>query len=240
MNSSQIGSSPVLPGDWFPLGATPTNGGTNFAVSAEGAERVNLCLFDSEGRETKLPLPEYDGGVWHGFAPGVGPGQAYGFRVTGPYQPDAGLRFNPHKLLLDPYARAVHGIVHFTPALHGFRDEEIDQPSDLDSAPYVPRSLVVDSTYQWRHARPQHRYGDTVIYEVHVKGFTMRHPGVPEELRGTFAGMAHEAALSHLVDLGVTAIELLPIHSSVSEQFLIDRGLTNYWGYNSIGYFRAT
>ena len=236
MNIGQIGSS-VLPGDWFPLGATSTGAGTNFAVSAEGAERVDLCLFDSQGQETKLPLPEYDGGVWHGFVPGVGPGQAYGFRVTGPYQPAAGFRFNPHKLLLDPYARAVHGIVHFTPALHGYADDGIDQPSGLDSAPYVPRSLVVDSAYKWRHLRPQHRYADTVIYEVHVKGFTMRHPGVPEELRGTFAGMAHQAALSYLVDLGVTAIELLPIHASVPEQFLVDRGLTNYWGYNSIGYF---
>ena len=237
MSSGQIGSSLVLPGDWFPLGATPTNGGTNFAVSAGGAERVDLCLFDSDGHETRLPLPEYDGGVWHGLVPGVGPGQAYGFRVTGPYQPDAGLRFNPQKLLLDPYARSLHGVIRFTPALHGFRDDQIDQPSDLDSAPYVPRSLVVGSGYQWRHPRPHHRYADTVIYEVHVRGFTMRHPGVPEELRGTFAGMAHDAALSHLVDLGVTAVELLPIHASVPEQFLIERGLTNYWGYNSIGYF---
>jgi isoamylase len=233
----QIGSSPVLPGDWFPLGAAPTAGGTNFAVTAEGADSVDLCLFDSEGHETKLALPEYDGGVWHGFVSGVGPGQAYGFRVTGPYQPDVGLRFNPHKLLLDPYARVFDGSVHFTPALNGFRDDDVDQPSDLDSAPYVPRGVVVDSAYEWRHARPRHRYADTVIYEVHVKGFTMRHPGVPEKLRGTYAGLAHPAALSYLVDLGVTAIELLPIHASVPEQFLIDRGLTNYWGYNTIGYF---
>jgi isoamylase len=234
---SAIATSPVLPGDWFPLGATPTGRGTNFAVSAEGAERVDLCLFDPEGGETRLALPEYDGGVWHGLVPGVGPGQAYGFRVTGPYQPSAGFRSNPHKLLLDPYARTIHGSVQFTPALRGFRDNDVDQPSQLDSAPYVPRSVVVDSMYQWRHPRPQHRYADTVIYEVHVKGFTMRHPGVPEELRGTFAGMAHDAALSHLTDLGVTAVELLPIHASVPEQFLVDRGLTNYWGYNSIGYF---
>jgi isoamylase len=237
VRSGQIETSSVLPGDWFPLGATPTAQGTNFAVNAEGADRVDLCLFDAEGHETTLALPEYDGGVWHGFVPGVAPGQAYGFRVTGPYQPDAGLRFNPHKLLLDPHARALDGSVHFTPALHGFRDDDVDQPSDLDSAPYVPRGLVVDSAYQWRHPRPRHRYADTVIYEVHVKGFTMRHPGVPEELRGTYAGMAHSAALSYLVDLGVTAIELLPIHASVPEAFLLDRGLTNYWGYNTIGYF---
>jgi isoamylase len=237
VNGGAIASSPLLPGDWFPLGATATTDGTNFALGAEGADSVDLCLFDAEGRETRLPLPEYDGGVWHGFVPGVGAGQAYGYRVAGPYRPEAGLRFNPHKLLLDPYARAIHGKVQYDPALHGFGDGEVDQPSGLDSAPYVPRSLVVASTHQWRHPRPQHRYADTVMYEVHVKGFTMRHPGVPEELRGTFAGMAHDAALSHLIDLGVTAVELLPIHASVPEQFLIDRGLTNYWGYNSIGYF---
>jgi isoamylase len=233
----EITSSSVLPGDWFPLGATPTAHGTNFAISVAGADRVDLCLFDPEGRESRIPLPEYDGGVWHGFVPGVGPGQAYGFRVTGPYRPEAGLRFDPYKLLLDPYARAVHGSVQYSPALQGFRDGDAAQPSDLDSAPYVPRSLVVGATHQWRHPRPRHRYADTVIYEVHVKGFTKRHPGVPEELRGTFAGMAHDAALSYLSDLGVTAIELLPIHASVPEQFLVDRGLTNYWGYNSIGYF---
>jgi isoamylase len=233
----QTESSPVLPGDWFPLGATLLTGGTNFAVNAEGADRVELCLFDSRGDETKFVLPEYDGGVWHGFVPGVRQGQAYGFRVTGPYRPDAGLRFNPHKLLLDPYARALQGTVQYSAALDGFRDDETGQPSDLDSAPYVPRSLVVDSTHQWVHPRPRHPYADTVIYEVHVKGFTMLHPGVPEQLRGTFAGLSHDAALSHLVDLGVTTIELLPIHASVPEQFLIDRGLTNYWGYNSIGYF---
>jgi isoamylase len=227
----------ALPGDWFPLGATPSGRGTNFAVSAEGAEAVDLCLFDSDDGETRLPLPEYDGGIWHGFVPGITPGQAYGYRARGPYQPERGLWFNPHKLLIDPYARALSGGVRFDAALHAFQDGVADQPSALDSAPFVPRSLVVDPTYQWRYPRPQHRYSDTVIYEVHVKGFTMRHPNVPESPRGTYAGMAHEAALSHLVDLGVTAIELLPIHASVPEQFLIDRGLTNYWGYNSIGYF---
>jgi isoamylase len=229
--------SPTLPGDWFPLGATPTTRGTNFAVNAGDAERVDLCLFDAGGHETRVPLPECDGGIWHGFVLGVAPGQAYGYRASGPYQPEAGLRFNPQKLLIDPYARSLDGTVQFNAALRGFQDGAPDVPSDLDSASYVPRSLVVDATYRWRHPRPQHRYADTVIYEVHVKGFTMRHPDVPEALRGSYAGMAHEAALSHLVDLGVTAIELLPIHASVPEQFLIDRGLTNYWGYNSIGYF---
>jgi isoamylase len=236
LDSDRTESSSALPGSWYPLGATPTSRGTNFAVTAEDAEQVDLCLFDSDGDETRLPLPEYDGGVWHGLVPGVGPGQSYGFRVTGPYRPDAGLRFNPNKLLIDPYARALDGTVRFNPALRGFGDDE-DSPNLLDSAPYMPRGVVVDPAYHWRHPRPEHPYSDTVMYEVHVKGFTMRHPAIPEELRGTYAGMAHEAALSHLVDLGVTAIELLPIHASVPEQFLVDRGLTNYWGYNSIGYF---
>jgi isoamylase len=227
----------VLPCDWFPLGATLTTGGTNFAVGSKGADRVDLCLFDPSGVESRLPLPEYDGGVWHGFVPGVGPGQRYGYRVTGPYAPENGLRFNPHKLLIDPYARAHDGGVRFDPALYESLNDASGRPNETDSAPYVPRSLVVDSSYEWTHSRPRHRYADTIFYEVHVKGFTMRHPGVPEGLRGTFAGMAHDAALSYLVDLGVTAIELLPIHANVPEQFLVDRGLTNYWGYNSIGYF---
>ena len=199
------------------MGATPTEDGTNFAVFASDAEQVALCLFDPNGDETRLALPECDGGVWHGFVPGVDPGQAYGYRVTGPYQPSAGLRSNPAKLLIDPYARAVRGDVHFGPEVLGYRDGDPDLPSELDSASHVPKSLVVDPSYQWRHSRPDHRYADTVIYEVHVKGFTMRHPGVPEDLRGTFGGLAHESALSHLVELGVTAIELLPIHESVPE-----------------------
>jgi isoamylase len=211
--------------------------GTNFAVAAEAADHVDLCLFDSRGHETRLPLPECDGSVWHGFVPGVGSGQAYGYRVSGPFLPNVGLRFNPNKLLLDPYARSLDGTVRFDAALDGFEVGAPDQPSTIDSAPYVPRSLVVDSRYRWRHPRPRHRYADTIFYEVHVKGFTMRHPGVPEALRGTYAGMAHDAALSYLVDLGVTTVELLPIHASVPEKFLVDRGLTNYWGYNSVGYF---
>ena len=219
------------------MGATPTEGGTNFAVVASEAEQVALCLFDPNGGETRLTLPECDGGIWHGFVPGVGPGQAYGYRVTGPYEPSAGLRLNPAKLLIDPYARALQGNVRFGPEVLGYRGGDPDLPSDLDSASHVPKSLVVDPSYQWRHSRPVHRYADTVIYEVHVKGFTMRHPGVPEDLRGTFAGLAHESALSHLVGLGVTAIELLPIHESVPEAFLLEKGLTNYWGYNTIGYF---
>jgi isoamylase len=225
------------PGQWFPLGATPVDGGVNFAVTATDATSVDLCLFDPDGHESRVALPERDGGVWHGVVGGLGPGQAYGYRVSGPYQPDRGLRMNPAKLLVDPYARALDGAVHFGPEVLGYRDGHPDLPGDDDSGPCVPRSLVVDAGFGWQHPKPAHRYADSVIYEVHVKGFTMAHPGVPVGLRGTYAGLAHEAALGHLVDLGVTAVELLPVHESVPEAFLPERGLTNYWGYNTLGYF---
>jgi isoamylase len=227
-----------LPGLQFPLGATVQDGGTNFAVAAADADGMLLCLFDDKGGETQVPLTDYDAGVWHGFIPGVGAGQAYGYRAQGRYDPDSGLRFNPAKLLLDPYTRAVHGSVRFGPEVLGYAVDNPDAPSTLDSAAHVPRSLVTGDGYRWGDApRPWRRYADTVIYEVHVKGFTMRHPGVPRELRGTYAGLGHEAAISHLADLGVTAVELLPVHESVPEAFLPQRGLTNYWGYNTIGYF---
>jgi glycogen operon protein len=235
---AEAGTLRVQPGSQFPLGATPTAAGTNFAVASGVADAVTLCLFDGAGRETRIPLPDYDAGVWHGFVPGVGPGQAYGYRVTGPYDPARGLRCNPAKLLLDPYARAISGEVTFGPEVLGYATDNPGAPSTLDSAGHVPRSLVTDSQFAWTDARPvRRRYSDTIIYEVHVKGFTMRHPGVPAELRGTYAGLAHEAAVAHLVDLGVTAVELLPVHQSVPESFLPERGLTNYWGYNTIGYF---
>src|SRR5580693_3330254 len=228
----------VLPGSPFPLGATPEAGGTNFAVASGVADSVTLCLFDGSGGETQLPLPSYDAGVWYGFVPGVGPGEAYAYRVTGPYEPARGLRCNPAKLLLDPYARAISGQVAFGPEVFGYAVNEPDQPSALDSAGHVPRGLVVDEAFDWTDGGPtRRRYSDTIIYEVHVKGFTMRHPGVPAGLRGSYAGLAHEAAVAHLVDLGVTAVELLPVHQSVPESFLVQRGLTNYWAYNTIGYF---
>jgi glycogen operon protein len=228
----------ALPGSQFPLGATPGDGGTNFAVASGVADAVTLCLFDDAGTETQIPLPDYDAGVWHGFVPGVGPGQAYGYRVTGPYDPARGLRCNPAKLLLDPYARAISGEVTFGPEVLGYAADGPDAASTLDSAGHMPRSLVVDGTFAWTDGGPRRRrYSDTVIYEVHVKGFTMRHPGVPAELRGTYAGFGHEAAVGYLADLGVTAVELLPVHQNVPESFLPQRGLTNYWGYNTIGYF---
>jgi isoamylase len=228
----------VLPGSQFPLGATVRDGGTNFAVAATDADAMLLCLFDGDGKETQVPLLDYDAGVWHGFLPGVGAGQAYGYRAAGRYDPASGLRFNAAKLLLDPYARAVAGAVTYGPEVLGYAADDPGAPSTLDSATHVPRSLVVDDSHQWSGGpRPRHRYSDTVIYEVHAKGFTMRLPAVPPELRGTYAGLGHEAAISHLTGLGVTAVELLPVHESVPEEFLLQRGLTNYWGYNTIGYF---
>jgi isoamylase len=232
------GTAQALPGSQFPLGATPLDGGTNFAVASSVADAVTLCLFDDAGAETQIPLDDYDAGVWHGFVPGIGPGQAYGYRVTGPYDPARGLRCNPAKLLLDPYARAISGEVAFGPEVYGYAVDNPDAPSTLDSAGHAQRSLVAGGTFAWTDGSPlRRRYSDTIIYEVHVKGFTMRHPGVPPELRGTYAGLGHEAAVGYLADLGVTAVELLPVHQSVPESFLPQRGLTNYWGYNTIGYF---
>jgi glycogen operon protein len=228
----------ALPGSQFPLGATVSGNGTNFAVGSGVADGMVLCLFDKAGAETQIPLQDYDADVWHAFVPGVGAGQAYGYRAAGPYDPARGVRCNPAKLLLDPYARAFSGAVTFGPEVLGYAAGDPGTPSTLDSAPHVPRSLIVDEAFSWNDgARPRHSYADTVIYEVHAKGFTMRHPGVPPELRGTYAGLAHEAAIGHLLDLGVTTVELLPVHESVPEAFLLERGLTNYWGYNTIGYF---
>jgi isoamylase len=235
---SESGTLGALPGSQFPLGATPSAAGTNFAVASAVADAVTLCLFDDAGTETRIPLADYDAGVWHGFVPGVGPGQAYGYRVTGPYDPGRGVHCNPAKLLLDPYARAISGEVAFGPEVLAYAIGNPGAPSTIDSAGHVPRSLVVDPQFAWSGGRPPRpRYSDTVIYEVHVKGFTMGHPGVPAQVRGTYAGLAHEAAIGYLVDLGVTAVELLPVHQNVPEEFLVQRGLTNYWGYNTIGYF---
>jgi isoamylase len=228
----------ALPGRPSPLGATPLDGGTNFAVASSVAEAAEVCLFDDAGAETRVELREYDGGVWHGFVPGIGPGQAYGFRVRGPYDVARGLRCNPAKLLLDPYARGVRGEVSYGPEVFDYSWGDHDAPSSLNSAGHVPLGLVTEPGFDWGSDAPLRRdYADTVIYEAHVKGFTMRHPDVPPELRGTYAGLAHESVLEHLTGLGVTAVELLPVHQHVPEEFLLGRGLTNYWGYNTIGYF---
>ena len=226
------------PGLRFPLGATPLRSGTNFAVASDVADGMELCLFDAAGDETRIPFLDVDAGVWHVFVPGVVAGQAYGLRATGPYRPADGIRCNPAKLLLDPYARAVDGTVTFGPEVLGYDPARPGHPSTLDSVGHVPRGLVVDPAFDWGGEVPRRlRLADSIVYELHVKGFTMTHPDVPPELRGTYAGLGHEAATSHLVDLGVTAVELLPVHHSVPEAFLVARGLTNYWGYNTVGFF---
>ncbi|MFF6776162.1 glycogen debranching protein GlgX [Streptomyces sp. NPDC012637] len=242
----------VWPGAPTPLGARCRVGpdgvaGTNFALWAGGAEAVELCLFDAAGRETRLELTELTHEIWHGFVPGVGPGQRYGYRVHGRWDPWTGARWNPAKLLLDPYARAVDGDfarLGLPPEVYGHvRDWPQQHVADTvrderDSAPYVPKGVVVQDDDDWSDdRRPKTPWPDSVIYELHVKGFTARHPGIPEHLRGTYAGLAHPAAVEHLVRLGVTAVELLPVHQFAHEDHLLRRGLTNYWGYNSIGYF---
>jgi isoamylase len=228
----------VWPGAPYPLGATWDGSGTNFALFSEVAERVDLCLFDDAGAETRLQLTEVDGFVWHCYLPGTGPGQRYAYRVSGPYDPRRGDRCNPAKLLLDPYGKAIEGLVRWDDALLGYRTDAPDQPSDADSAPFMPRNVVINPYFDWTGDRQLRTpYHETVIYEAHVRGLTIRHPQVPDELRGTYAGLASPPVIEHLTRLGVTAIELMPVHQSVPERELGARGLTNYWGYNTIGFF---
>jgi isoamylase len=228
----------IHPGAPFPLGATYDGAGTGFSIFSEVAERVELCLFDSARQETRIDLPEVTALCWHGYLPGVAPGQRYGFRVHGPWNPDAGQRCNPVKLLLDPYAKAVEGQVEWDEAVfpYYFDDPETSR-NDLDSAPFMPKSVVVNPYFDWANDRlPRIPMHESVIYEVHVKGFTQRHPAIPEELRGTYLGLAHPAAIAHLKRLGITAVELLPVHQFIQDSLLLERGLRNYWGYNSIAY----
>ena len=228
---------PSTPGSPFPLGATLLAGGTNFAVASDVAQGMVLCLFEADGTEHQVRLVDNDAGVWHGFVPGVGAGTLYGFRADGPWDPARGLRCNPAKLLLDPYARAITGEVHFGPEVLGYAVGELDVASTLDSAAHVPRSVVVDPAFDWEgDVHPRTNYADTVFYEAHPKGLTALHPDVPAELRGSYAALGHPAVIAHLVSLGVTAVELLPVHHNVPEAFLVAEGLTNYWGYNTIGY----
>jgi len=228
----------IWPGRPSPLGATPELTGTNFAVASQLAERVELCLFDAAGNETRLPLPELDDGTWHGFVPGTGVGQRYGYRVTGPYDPALGLRCTPAKLLLDPYAKATDGPLAWGDALLGYPPGDPDGRSDLDSASSMPRSLVADPTSGWgADRRPETPYRDTIIYELHVKGFTQTRRDVPAALRGTYAGLACPPVLEYLTGLGVTAIELLPVHQFATTREQAPFGLPNYWGYNTIGFF---
>ncbi|MCK2221760.1 glycogen debranching protein GlgX [Actinomadura sp. ATCC 31491] len=228
----------VWPGDPYPLGATYDGAGTNFSVYTEVADKVELCLFDEDNVESRVPLTEVDGFIWHGYLPGIGPGQRYGYRVHGPYEPAHGLRCNPNKVLLDPYAMAIEGGVKWNEAVYGYRFGSPDTRNDMDSAPYVPRSIVINPFFGWGHDRPPATpYHDTVIYEAHVRGLTISHPKIPEHLRGTYAALGHPEILDHLTKLGVTALELMPVHQFVTDHILEQRGLSNYWGYNSIGFF---
>jgi glycogen operon protein len=228
----------IYPGTPYPLGATYDGAGTNFSLFSEVAEKVELCLFDAEGNETRIELPEVTAFCWHGYLHNVIPGQRYGFRVHGPWNPDQGQRCNPAKLLLDPYAKAVEGEVRWNEAVFPYHfDDPEGSKNDLDSAPFMPKCVVINPFFDWANDRPPRvPMHETVIYEAHVKGFTKRHPDVSEELRGTYAGMATGAAIAHLKRLGVTAVELLPVHQFIHDSVLQDRGLRNYWGYNSIAY----
>jgi isoamylase len=228
----------IWPGSAYPLGATYDGSGTNFALFSEVAERVELCLFDADDTELRLDLPEMDGFVWHAFLPGVEPGQRYGYRVHGPYDPSRGHRCNPSKLLLDPYAKAIDGKFEWGQALFSYNFGDPQSRNDEDSAGAMPKSVVISPFFDWDVDRPPKRqYAESVIYEAHVKGFTYQHPEIPAELRGTYAGIAHPVVIDHLRSLGVSAIELMPVHHFANDSTLIQRGLSNYWGYNTIGFF---
>jgi isoamylase len=226
------------PGNPYPLGATYDGGGTNFALFSEVADRVELCLFDDDGKETRVDLPEREALVWHGYLPRTVPGQRYGYRVHGPYDPAAGLRCNPNKLLLDPYAKAIDGHNRWNEALFSYRFGHPESFNDADSGPYTMRSVVINPFFDWANDTPLRiPFHETVIYEAHVKGMTQRNPRVPEDVRGTYSGLAHPATIEHFTRLGVTAVELMPVHQFVHDSGLTERGLSNYWGYNTIGFF---
>ena len=232
----------VWPGRPYPLGATFDGGGVNFALFSGNAERVELCLFSSKGREIdRIDLPEYTDEIWHGYLPDVMPGQLYGYRVHGPYLPEQGHRFNPAKLLLDPYARQITNGIRWSDALYGYRvgSRRVDLSQDRrDSAFAMPKAVVVDPAYAWGDDRaPATPWSETVIYEAHVRGLTMKHDGIPAAARGLFTSLTAPPVLDHLIRLGVTAIELLPVHAFLDESHLLHQSLTNYWGYNSIGFF---
>lgn len=228
----------IWPGRPYPLGATYDGSGTNFALFSGVAERVELCLFDEAGNETRVDLPEVDAFVWHGYVPALQPGTRYGYRVHGPYDPSQGHRCDPSKLLLDPYAKAIDGQIDNDPSLYSYTFGAEDERNTEDSAAHTMTSVVVNPYFDWGHDRPpQHEYHDSVIYEAHVKGLTRLHPAVPEEMRGTYSALAHPAVIEHLTNLGITAVELMPVHQFVNDPSLQDRGLSNYWGYNTIGFF---
>ena len=234
----------IWPGRPSPLGATWDGSGTNFALYSENATKVELCLFDSQeaaGESARFALPENTDMVWHGYFPDLLPGQVYAYRVHGPYEPKAGHRFNPNKVLLDPYAKATARATTWSDEMWGYR---INDPAadlsfdDRDNAKFAPLAAVIDEAFTWGDDRPPRiPWNQTLIYELHVKGFTKLHPSVPENFRGTYAGLSSEAAIEYLKRLGITAVELMPVHEHVDERHLLDKGLANYWGYNTIGFF---
>lgn len=232
------------PGVPYPLGATWDGQGVNFALFAENATGVELCLFDKRMGETQsaiVEMTERTHQMFHAYLPEVGPGQLYGYRVHGPYDPENGHRFNPAKLVIDPYAKAIAGTIEWDDSLFGYEvgnHEEDLKISNTDSAPFIPKSVVIDNNFDWEGDRPPKiPYHQSIIYETHVKGFTKMHPAIPDEIKGTYAGAAHPLTIGYLKKLGITAVELLPVHHFVADRHLVERGLTNYWGYNSIGFF---
>src|SRR5659263_211004 len=226
------------PGRPYPLGATFDGTGTNFAIFSEVAEKVELCLFDEDLVEKRVTLTEVDAHVWHAYVPGIQPRQRYGYRVHGPYDPANGHRCDPSKLLLDPYAKAIDGKVDTNNALYSYQFGDPQARNTQDSAPHTMLSVVINPFFDWGHDRPpRHEYHDSIIYETHVKGISKLNADVPEVLRGTYAGMTHPGVVQHLVDLGITAVELMPVHQFVNDAHLQDKSLANYWGYNTIGFF---
>ncbi|WP_422003158.1 glycogen debranching protein GlgX [Reyranella sp.] len=235
-------SSRLSEGLPYPLGATWDGLGVNFALFSANATKVELCLFDAGGEREieRITLPEYTDEVWHGYLPDARPGTVYGYRVHGPYEPAAGHRFNPNKLLLDPYTKQMIGKLEWNPALFGYKMETGDDLTfdERDSAPFMLKSCVIDTAFTWGRAPQRHtRWDSTIIYEAHVRGLTQRHPGIPEAIRGTYAGLASREMTSYLASLGMTAVELLPVHTFVDDSYLLEKGLRNYWGYNTIGFF---
>ncbi|HEX8040141.1 MAG TPA: glycogen debranching protein GlgX [Chryseosolibacter sp.] len=234
----------TYPGVPYPLGATWDGQGVNFALFAENATGVELCLFDKRAGETQsvlIEMMERTHQMYHAYVPGLKPGQLYGYRVHGPYDPANGHRFNPAKLVIDPYARAIAGTIDWDDALFGYElgnPEEDLKISDTDSAPFIPKCVVIDNSFDWEGDRsPKIPYHESIIYETHVKGFTKTHPDLPQEIQGTYAGLAHPSVIDYLKHTGITAVELLPVHHFVADRHLVEKGLTNYWGYNSIGFF---
>jgi isoamylase len=234
----------TYPGHSFPLGATWDGAGVNFALFSEYAAAVDLCLFDTNDAnavETRVRIKEMDNHVWHVYIPGIQPGQLYGYRVYGPYDPANGFRFNPNKLLIDPYAKAISGTIDWNDTLFGYEMGDPDGDlsfSDTDSAPFIPKAVVIDPSFNWEdEKRPDIPYHQSIIYETHVKGFTQLHPDIPKNIRGSYAAIGHPVTINYLQSLGITAIELMPVHHFVNDRILQDKGLSNYWGYNTIGFF---